>query len=53
MADPTAQRIWNTALGQLQLYPTRSGNDDLDSAQNVRGEPANIAARVLTERTTQ
>ncbi len=53
MADLTAQRIWNTALTQIHLYPTCSGDDKLDSAQSVCGDPANLIARVPTEVTKQ
>ena len=53
MADPTAQRIWNTALGQLQFYPTCSGDDKLDSAESVHLDPGNFVARALTVVTKQ
>ena len=40
-------------LGQLRLYPTCSGNDQLDSAVSVRLDSGNFVARALTEVTKQ
>ncbi len=53
MADPPAHRIWNTALGQSQLHPTRSGDDELDSVESISVELGNFVARVLTKVTKQ
>ena len=40
-------------LGQLRLYPTWSGNDQLDSAESVCLDSGNFVARALTEVTKQ
>ena len=40
MADATAERIWNTALGQLQLHVTRPNYDTwLKDTEGLRVEP--------------
>lgn len=50
MADPTAQRIWNTALGQLQLHVTRPNYDTwLRDTEGLRVEPGNFVVGVPTE----
>jgi len=50
MADPTAQRIWNTALGQLQLHVTRPNYDTwLKETEGLRVEPGNFVVGVPTE----
>jgi chromosomal replication initiator protein len=59
MADPTAQRIWNTALGQLQLHVTRPNYDTwlkdtqgvrLDSGYFVVGVPSEFIKEWLSKR---
>ena len=50
MADPTAARIWNTALGQLQLHVTRPNYDTwLKDTEGLRVEPGNFVVGVPTE----
>jgi chromosomal replication initiator protein len=50
MADPTAQRIWNTALGQLQLHVTRPNYDTwLKETEGLRVEPGHFVVGVPTE----
>jgi chromosomal replication initiator protein len=50
MADPTAQRIWNTALGQLQLHVTRPNYDTwLKDTEGLRLEPGHFVIGVPTE----
>jgi hypothetical protein len=47
MADPTAQRIWNTALGQFQLHVTRPNYDTwLKETEGLRVEPGNFVVGV-------
>jgi chromosomal replication initiator protein len=50
MADPTAQRIWNTALGQLQLHVTRPNYDTwLKDTEGLRVEAGTFVVGVPTE----
>src|SRR4029450_1312834 len=50
MADPTAQRIWNTALGQLQIHITRPNYDTwLKDTEGLRVEPGIFVVGVPTE----
>jgi chromosomal replication initiator protein len=50
MADATAQRIWNTALGQLQLHVTRPNYDTwLKDTEGLRVEPGHFVVGVPTE----
>jgi chromosomal replication initiator protein len=50
MADPTAQRVWNTALGQLQLHVTRPNYDTwLKDTEGLRVEPGHFVIGVPTE----
>ena len=50
MSDPTAQRIWNTALGQLQLHVTRPNYDTwLKDTEGLRVEPGHFVIGVPTE----
>jgi chromosomal replication initiator protein len=50
MNDPTAQRIWNTALGQLQLRVTRPNYDTwLKDTVGLRVEPGHFVIGVPTE----
>lgn len=50
MADPTAARIWNTALGQLQLHVTRPNYDTwLRDTKGLRVEPDSFVVGVPTE----
>jgi chromosomal replication initiator protein len=50
MNDPTAQRIWNTALGQLQLHVTRPNYDTwLKDTEGLRLEPGHFVIGVPTE----
>jgi chromosomal replication initiation ATPase DnaA len=50
MADATAQRIWNTALGQLQLHVTRPNYDTwLKDTEGLRIEPGHFVVGVPTE----
>jgi chromosomal replication initiator protein len=50
MADATAQRIWNSALGQLQVRVTRPNFDTwLKDTQGLRIEPGSFVVGVKTE----
>jgi len=50
MADPTAQRIWNTALGQLQLRVTRPNYDTwLKNTEGVRIDAGAFVVGVPSE----
>jgi len=50
MGDPAAQRIWNTALGHLQLHVTRPNYDTwLKNTEGLRLEPTNFIVGVPTE----
>jgi chromosomal replication initiator protein len=50
MADATAQRIWNTALGQLQIHITRPNYDTwLKDTEGLRVEPGIFVVGVPTE----
>jgi len=50
MTDATAQRIWNTALGQLQLKVTRPNYDTwLKGTEGIRLEPGALVVGVPSE----
>jgi chromosomal replication initiator protein len=50
MADATAQRIWNAALGQLQIHITRPNYDTwLKDTEGIRVEPGLFVVGVPTE----
>ena len=50
MADPTAQRIWDTALGQLQIHVTRPNYDTwLKDTQGLRFGDGQFVVGVPTE----
>jgi chromosomal replication initiator protein len=50
MADPTAQRIWDTALGQLQIHVTRPNYDTwLKDTRGLRVEDGHFVIGVPTE----
>ena len=50
MADATAQRIWNTALGQLQIHITRPNYDTwLKDTEGLRVESGTFVVGVPTE----
>ena len=50
MADSTAQRIWDTALGQLQLHVTRPNYDTwLKDTEGLRVEPGIFVVGVPSE----
>ena len=44
MADPTAQRVWDAALGQLQIHVTRPNYDTwLKDTRGLRIEDATLS----------
>ena len=50
MADPTAQRVWDTALGQLQTHVTKPNYDTwLKDTLGLRHEDGNFIVGVPTE----
>lgn len=50
MADPTAQRVWDTALGQLQIHVTRPNYDTwLKDTRGLRLENGHFVVGVPTE----
>ena len=50
MADPTAQRVWDTALGQLQIHVTKPNYDTwLKDTLGLRHEDGNFIVGVPTE----
>ncbi|MDO8616634.1 MAG: chromosomal replication initiator protein DnaA [Dehalococcoidia bacterium] len=50
MADPTAQRVWDTALGQLQIHVTRPNYDTwLKDTQGLRVGEGQFVVGVPTE----
>jgi chromosomal replication initiator protein len=50
MADPTAQRVWDTALGQLQIHVTRPNYDTwLKDTRGLRIEDGCFVVGVPTE----
>ena len=50
MADPTAQRVWDAALGQLQIKVTRPNYDTwLKNTQGLRIEDGHFVVGVPTE----
>ncbi len=50
MAEPTAQRIWDVALGQLQIHVTRPNYDTwLKDTQGLRVEGTSFVVGVPTE----
>ncbi|MEX0684094.1 MAG: chromosomal replication initiator protein DnaA [Dehalococcoidia bacterium] len=50
MADPTAQRVWDTALGQLQIHVTRPNYDTwLKDTRGLRYEDGMFIVGVPTE----
>ena len=49
MAERTAQRVWTTALGQLELYVTRANYETcLRHTAGLRVEPDNFVVGVPT-----
>lgn len=50
MADPTAKRVWDTALGQLQIHVTRPNYDTwLKDTRGLRYEDGTFTIGVPTE----
>jgi len=50
MADPTAQRVWDAALGQLQIHVTRPNYDTwLKDTRGLRLEDGHFVVGVPTE----
>jgi chromosomal replication initiator protein len=50
MADPTAQRVWDAALGQLQIHVTRPNYDTwLKDTRGLRVEDGHFVVGVPTE----
>ncbi len=50
MADPTAQRVWDAALGQLQIHVTRPNYDTwLKDTRGLRVEAGHFVVGVPTE----
>jgi chromosomal replication initiator protein len=50
MADPTAQRVWDAALGQLQIHVTRPNYDTwLKDTRGLRIEDGSFVVGVPTE----